>query len=778
MLYTNNQSEDDAGAFASSRDESPAGTLSPGVGAADTNHAAPERGGAGGGFASPASPTKRRAQGRRIVALFLTTVCMTLLAAGAARAQGSNPPPPPPPAPPVQGPPTFRAALEVMTMRAARLIPYLEYEVTWYIFGYIERLSWVCGVVLMLFSFARLIRENQGGNQQLGWWTARIAVCMVLMGSGPYLISYMKAIGHSLAFGTREPNTISDSRLARAVDEEKRTFAKSYRNFTDGCFVVKVDGQRTYVDPRDGIARVMVPRFDREKTMQEIAAGKWLDSGAWNMTTLWAWLNVARTIIEFGDMYLMLLHAIVVIFIMLGAPFMIAIAVDQKLAQRASYPFLWGVITITLVWPTVSQVLRLVAYTAGNFALVVGDDPSSFYYVLDRRTWTVLTNGGISGIPGGNHVYTILFGAFVMTLAGLMLWLTPIFAYRYTMGGVYETVSSAVAGWTGAMIGVGMEYYSATAAAALGRQAEQTQIQGQYRGDTGMAGARMEAANIGAEARRTASIANARAGYATQAGGIYGAMTSQIASARAAQQLGISSAAATAVLAKGDISVRSTQSIKDHSVTRDQQISNIKTNQDSDTQNWRGEKTQRAAEYTGQKVEQIGGALGSKGKLIGGVVGTGVTVGGSAWGLWDQYDAIQNRAGGLRGAQESATTGHIGNQERAAVGLSRNQDDYFGRMERAQRKFGDDSVAGIRAGAGTALGGAARGRDIAIGGADKAAGLERQANRATYEGEMERAEVIRQAGTEAANLRAVASVVGNVGREASRAFRYATELRY
>jgi predicted PurR-regulated permease PerM len=40
---------------------------------------------------------------------------------------------------------------------------------------------------------------------------------------------------------------------------------------------------------------------------------------------------------------------------------MIALAIDRNLADKISYPFLWGTIVLTLIWPVVAQLIRAFA---------------------------------------------------------------------------------------------------------------------------------------------------------------------------------------------------------------------------------------------------------------------------------------------------------------------------------------------------------------------------------------------------------------------------------
>jgi predicted PurR-regulated permease PerM len=53
-----------------------------------------------------------------------------------------------------------------------------------------------------------------------------------------------------------------------------------------------------------------------------------------------------------------MLSGFLLIAVRLAAPLMIAVAIDRHLANKISYPFLWGVVMLTLVWPIVSYLIR------------------------------------------------------------------------------------------------------------------------------------------------------------------------------------------------------------------------------------------------------------------------------------------------------------------------------------------------------------------------------------------------------------------------------------
>jgi hypothetical protein len=46
----------------------------------------------------------------------------------------------------------------------------------------------------------------------------------------------------------------------------------------------------------------------------------------------------------------------------LAMPFMLAGIVDKHIAGKTTYPFFFGLIALTLVWPSVSEIIRIIAY--------------------------------------------------------------------------------------------------------------------------------------------------------------------------------------------------------------------------------------------------------------------------------------------------------------------------------------------------------------------------------------------------------------------------------
>jgi len=109
----------------------------------------------------------------------------------------------------------------------------------------------------------------------------------------------------------------------------------------------------------------------------------------------------------------------------------------------------YGLIALTLVWPSVSKIIRIVAYMWGNVAMAVGD--SSPLYVWDFNTIRAITD------PLAQPQYTIAFAAFAMGLGALCLYGTPFISLYLLSGRIYESVATVTSSWMGAIVGTGFD---------------------------------------------------------------------------------------------------------------------------------------------------------------------------------------------------------------------------------------------------------------------------------------------------------------------------------
>src|SRR5437762_10734455 len=337
----------------------------------------------------------------------------------------------------------------------------------------------------------------------------------MLSGTSLAIINGMSAIGYEIANGNE---TGQRSVLQQLYLAQRDSFNDSYAKFQQNMFTVKVDGRETSVEPVPlGSESVLGILVDTDSTIQNF--DQKADVSQWNISTMMTWLNFERALIEFGDLILVILGAALNLGMKLAMPFVLACIVDKHIASKTTYPFFYGVIALTLIWPSVSKIIRIIAYMWGNVAMAVGD--SSPLYIWDYQTMRAITD------PLAQPQYTIALAAFAMGLGALCLYGTPFISLYILSGRVYESVATVVSSWMGAMVGTGIEKYSAEAAASINRQAEATQYNAGYQADVTRSSGQQEAGNMRAQGQRTAQLASIQAALTGQTAATLGAATTQ-----------------------------------------------------------------------------------------------------------------------------------------------------------------------------------------------------------------------------------------------------------
>src|SRR6266496_3418490 len=436
-----------------------------------------------------------------------------------------------------------------LSQRAGSLLPYINDEIVSKLIGWFELLAWVFGNCLAGFAMLRVMRENNGEGSDLYWWFGRLALFFMLSGTGLAIINGMSAIGYEIANGNE---TGQQSVLQRLYLAQRDSFNDSYAKFQQNMFTVKVDGREEAVTPVPlGTESVLGILVDTDSTIQNF--DQKADVSQWNIATMMTWLNFERALLEFGDLILVILGAALTLALKLAMPFMLACIVDKNIANKTTYPFFYGVIALTLLWPSVSKVIRIVAYMWGNVAMAVGD--SSPLYVWDYQTMRAITN------PLVQPEYTIALAVFAMGLGALCLYGTPFISLYLLSGRIYESVATVVLSWMGAMVGTGIEKYSAEAAASINRQAENTQYNAGYQGDVTRSAGQQDAGNLRAQGQRTAQLASIQAALTGQVAATSGAATTQRMIIQAA-----------AGFQKSQVGADVGRSIRETNIARDQQV--------------------------------------------------------------------------------------------------------------------------------------------------------------------------------------------------------------
>ncbi|MBO0862185.1 MAG: hypothetical protein J2P21_27555 [Chloracidobacterium sp.] len=550
------------------------------------------------------------------------------------------------------------------------------------------------------------------GRADLFWWFGRVAIIFALAGSGPAIVSKLDSIGQEIAWGGSGG---SDSVLSRFYNNHRNSFEEGYRRFTKGHFTVEPTGENLKPPPGGGEAVLGVIR-DVVASPKDV--NNKFETLSHDMPMLFSILSFARGILAFGDLYLLVLGGFLMIAVRLAAPVMIALAIDRNLANKISYPFLWGTIVLTLIWPVVSQLILAIV---------------------------------------------------IMTIAGLSLWMSPVIAYKVAMGQVYESVSSTVSSWAGALVGAGIEFYSSALAASISNQAERAQTQGQFAGELTRAGTAYDVGRLNALSNRIRSITGIEGNRISSVEGIYGGLTRATGAIGIEKQYANETAGALAKLNTNDISARNTQAIGDLNAERRQQSANIETNRAADTQRFIGGKIIKGTEWAGGAARTLlGDAQSGKQTLAGRAVGSVIEIGGGAIGLGMQYRSIQNRAAGQQSAVNESFNTRIANQESASRSLVQNQEGYLREVVGANQRRVQGLTAAEIAGANRAVAGANSGAAVAKGGVNQGYRLDLQANRINYDGAIKAATQVRDASFDAARLRALSTVVSGVGHNVAR----------
>jgi len=627
-----------------------------------------------------------------------------------------------------------------LSIKASQLLPYLQNEVLSHIQDWIYGIAVAVAVLVLLFSFLRLWRENAGGNSNLIFFFLRSLFFFGLVGSSIWIISQMAATGREIAEGHEINGSAGRGLLFEFYKAQRDSFNESYEKLVMGTFTVKVDGSDFTVRPSTDTAGTFVGvLYDSEGTIKDL--DKKLSDSSYTLPTLFSLLNAARTILEAGDFWLLLLGAVLVLIFKVAAPLMMAVAIDQKLAHKVTYPFVWGAGVLTLIWPAVSYFIRALAYLFGNMAMALGD--SEPLYNWDNAAMYAIKSNFAS------PVYVVAIAAFMMTIAGGCLWISPYLAYRFSMGQVYEGVSSAMSQFAAMIIGTGVEAYSATAAASINQLAQNTQAQGTYDAQSTEARANREAGMLRNQAAFIAGKAQALSSAQATAG-----------AARAAAQAGVSQAYTMFGSASRGIPGYNEQMA---------QISTQRTIKDNNASSTRQASETNTDSQVGRKQEWSRG-LGNI-PLFGGPI-----------------DLVRE---GVAGTVSSASDGKYGalpltlhqrGYDAARIeytsGVNANAAQSFTQAQVVERQTGDRmaaiSIQQGREAAGAAY--AAAGTSIA--GHKSALGINNQAVQVEFSGRLSGAEITHKAAVNSAKLQAISTIISRMGSKLAQDIEKGIEMRY
>jgi hypothetical protein len=630
--------------------------------------------------------------------------------------------------------------IAALSQRAGSLLPYFENEIVSKLIGWFELLAWVFGNCLAGFAMLRIVREDNGEGGNLYWWFGRLALFFMLSGTSLAIVNGLTGIGNEIANGNE---TGQRSVLQNLYLAQRDSFNDSYAKFQQNMFTVRVDGRETAVEPVPlGNESVLGIIVDSESNIQNF--DQKADVSQWNISSMMTWLNYERALLEFGDLILVILGAALTLGMKLAMPFMLAGIVDKHIASKTTYPFFYGLIALTLVWPSVSKIIRIVAYMWGNVAMAVGD--SSPLYIWNYDTMKAITN------PLAQPQYTVALAAVAMALGALCLYGTPFISLYFLSGRIYESVATVVSSWMGAMVGTGIEKYSAEAAASINRQAETTQYNAGYQADVTRSGGQLEAGNMRAQGQRASQMASIQAGLTGQIAATQGAATTQRLIIQAAAGFQKSSTAAEV-----------SRSVRETNIGASREVSNIIAGAERDLSMTRGNASIGKIEKAMEVTES---AIPSDAPLLRGVVS------------WPKITAVDAHRDVATNATTQYSRDMVQNQETIANRVVYSSQQYQTEMNQAIDRQAGAQIAGVNAGAGQAIGGYRRAASEARGGVEQNYQAELGANRQVYVTQVDAAGQIRGAGLEAAKLRQAAAVIAQVGREISREVGQGMRIRF
>jgi hypothetical protein len=645
---------------------------------------------------------------------------------------------------------TFSDQLARMVIEAERLLPHLMYEVEGPLMPFFIKVAELLGIAIVMTAFLKVLRQHSGASFDLAWWFGRVAFFVAMISLTTAAIDFGEDMGNAIAYGNdRKASWLNELRLGA-----QEAFNDSYDKFVAGTFTVRVNGEDVPVNPNPDTQNpayaIIGVLYSRESTLEDVTNK--LNLSSWSMSSLFNLLTACRGCLDFVDFLVILLRPALLIAVRLAAPFMMALALDRDFAKQSTYKYVWGVVVLTLAWPTVTQLMRFIAYTAGNMAL---GDPQTLY-IWNNTTMTAIAD------PTSKPEYRVILLSGVMFAATVFVLFAHWVAYKFVMGQVFEGVANLVTQLQGGGIAVGVGTVSAAAGQAVLKQAEQTQIQGQADATAEQVKGRREAANLSAKGNEVAGIASARGSQVMALGQIEGARQAGVMQAGAAAQFGRDSTAAGVAASNRESSIQHDQT---NAMTRAQQGR---------------ESIQIAGEAKAEKKDKWTGATGFGAiPVVGAPIGEGVnTAFGSSHVINHLPSGLKEVATVMTPTGESSVTTRARTQNEAANTFANNsvriQNTATGATIGSHIQYGEDMTraydtkeaadkAAVNLQAQVAAGGVNAGTGIIMGGVENKYGYDMRANRVEFESGMKAMQISRDAGIESSILKSQGALISQVG---------------
>lgn len=583
--------------------------------------------------------------------------------------------------------------------------------------------AWIIASFILGVGFLRRFSDNKGiSPEQLTRWGIRSIIFMVIIGASPFIIDMLTVTGKFIA----RPIKSFNRELVAEFDEKMKKYVKT--NFA-------VEDPNALLAERlpNGEPGLVGIIFDKESSVKDVTSE--MNILGWNMPRLFTVMVISQNIIKFGGLFLGIAGLFILIGLKLAAPVLSAFGFDERSANQIFYPFCWGVATFSLAFPIVKEITLYVAYGIGLIGLSIYNGETVF--TLDPNTAQIITNGNYD--PASSAlIVTLLF--FVSCLCYILV---PWLSYRVLRGQVFEGVSQISMGWMLSSVGTALETYGLVAGAAINRQAENTQIQGIYNAEQASAKKGLEASNLSTEARRVSSVAGVEGGLVSSLGQIRANQVTQTMIANANRNFGISSSQAST----------------------NREITTMKA-ENTGMQNIRSLDGIKENSLRSQGTNQQFGML--KYEAIPGGGNIPIRKGVEFYDYMKDQHILQKSTTSMN----NTTTDTYGLQNQNTQYVTDQKIDasqtYQGEMNSAFNRQAAETIQAVNAGTNIAAGAANQGAGIQISGINTSAGMEKQANQLNFEGRMESATINQKAGTEAAHLRMMSTVVTGFFRDMDR----------
>jgi len=588
--------------------------------------------------------------------------------------------------------------------------------------------AWIIGSFVLIVGFMRRFADNKGVDAEgLVRWAVRSVVFMVVIGASPFVIDALTVTGK---FFARPVKSFNQSLVAE-FDEKMKKYVKA-------TFAVEDPNELLAEKLPNGEPGLVGIITDKESSVKDITGE--MNILGWNMPRMFTVMVIGQNIIKFGGLFLAIAGLFILIGLKLAAPVLSAFGFDEKFAGQIFYPFCWGVATFSLAFPIVKEVTMYVAYGIGLIGLSIYNGETAF--TLDPATAQIITSRAYD--PASSAlIVTLLF--FVSSLCYILV---PWLSYRVLRGQVFEGVSQISMGWMLSGIGTALETYGLVAGAALGRQAENTQIQGIYNAEQAGAKKGLEAANISTDARRVSSVAGVEGGLVSSLGQVRANQVTQTLITNANKTFGImsSQAATKREITNMQAEAQGQNSGRILDMAKENSLRSQGTNQ----------------QFGMLKYEAIPG--GSQ------IAGTTLPIRkGVEFYDFNRGEHISQKS---TGSMNNTTTDTTGLQNENTNYITQQKIDastnYQGSVNQALENQASQTVGAINAGTNIAASSAKQGAGINLGGINQSAVMEKQSNQLNFEGRIEAADINQKAGSEAAHLRMMSTVVSGFFRDMDR----------